>query len=279
MFPSLPIPAPPLPALRKQGRVCLLCANTARGRTGPAARRDPPSCPGRLPVRIPGEAPGGRGKASGGDWLRGDAHPPVRYSMSKWINDGQARWPVDEQRSGSAGCGSAGKAGSPTVGAVGSGECSRTPARPPSLNGNNYPGDDSVSSGYFNYGGSIRRVAEPLGATFAKGSKGHSRRRRRCLPSAHPPCLLCVPPALWSCWSFPCLWHASVSLGGAKVWRLPKKRRAGNFRVFQFEPEATGNLGGELGMLQHRVGRSPIQPWRCTLHPRNLFVLYRAEKY
>lgn len=33
-------------------------------------------------------------------------------------------------------------------------------------------------------------------------------------------------------------------------------------------------------MLQNIAGRSPIQPWSCGLHPRNLFLLlYQAEKY
>lgn len=37
------------------------------------------------------------------------------------------------------------------------------------------------------------------------------------------PCLLCVAPALWSCWSFPRPCRTSVSLGGPGGWRLPKK--------------------------------------------------------
>lgn len=35
-----------------------------------------------------------------------------------------------------------------------------------------------------------------------------------------------------------------------------RKRHIGNFRVFQLEPEAARDVGGELGMLQHRAGTS-----------------------
>lgn len=49
------VPIAPYSRSAAPGRVCLLCANTARGRTGPAAGRDPPGSRGR----IPGEAPGG----------------------------------------------------------------------------------------------------------------------------------------------------------------------------------------------------------------------------
>lgn len=93
----------------------------APGASRCASRERPPRGTGRRPAEI----------GSGGVLIL------PRVLFHEWINDGQARWPVDEQR-----CGSAGKAGSPAAGAVGSGECSRTPPRPPSLNGNNYPGGD-----------------------------------------------------------------------------------------------------------------------------------------
>lgn len=121
-----------------RGRVCpSLCKHRARQNRsgGPGGIRR--AAPGRLPVRIPGEAPGGHGKASGGGCLRGEMLILPCVLFHEWINDGQAPWPVDEQR-----CGSAGKAGSPAAGAVGSEGCSRTPPRPPSLNGNDYPGGD-----------------------------------------------------------------------------------------------------------------------------------------
>lgn len=54
-----------------------------------------------------------------------------------------------------------------------------------------------------------------------------------------------------------------------------QKRHVGNFRVFQLELEATRNLGGELGMLQHIAGRPPIQPWSWNV----FLLLYQAEKY
>lgn len=76
-----------------------------------------------MPRAAPGAHPGRgpRGEAREGERRR---LAPERCSSSRvlfheWINDGQARWSVDEQRSGSAGCGSAGKAGSPPVGAMG----------------------------------------------------------------------------------------------------------------------------------------------------------------
>lgn len=116
-----------------------LCKHSA-GQNRSGGRAGSAELPRAAPGAHPGRGP--RGEAREGERRR---LAPERCSSSRvlfheWINNGQARWPVDEQRGGSAGCGSAGKAGSPPVGAVGSGECDRTPAMPPSLN--NYPRGD-----------------------------------------------------------------------------------------------------------------------------------------
>lgn len=117
-----------------------------------------------------------------------------------------------------------------------------------------------MSSGYFNYGGSIRRAAEPLGAAFAGGSEGHSRRGRRCLPSAHPPCLLCVAPAPLELLEFSVPEARQRVTGWGQGVVVPKKRHLESFRVFQLQLEAARDLGG------WRAWDAPAQSWEIT-HP------------